>query len=754
MPVVLFAPNIRLFSMSKALTVKAKPVYKTQHPETGSSSWLLGSLATLATIVAFLWLTRQASWMPDPVRDLLMLGGNDNKVFMASVDLNRDGARELYRKALTELQESNYEAALAKLKRLEGVYPGLQDFLWLHEAEAYAGQGNEWAVQKKLTTLLEKQMDSPLQAAALYRIGQSRYRGSEWSAAMESFKSVREKYPNSAYALGSLYYQGALLGKNEKTRAQAAEPLKAYLSECPDCKFSGDAADLLEKTLPHPTPAEHGLIGVAQATASKDFKKTLAHLTQSDRRQSWRALGETQIRAGQTNAGLQTLAQGLPQEKDLDEVRAGVDFMLAHAQSETQKADLLKALTLKSFKIGGDYVLWKLAEIDSEQAPAYYQQITRNYPDGDYAPESGWRLIWPLLANGQNAAFIEQGQQYLTRYAYSKSAPKVLFWIAKLLEKSSPSEATRAYERILQQYPTTYYAFRAKGRLHVLAEGKRDLGWPTLTGRTDYPGQPTSLNTLNILPPAEQWGGEDSGWRRYAAAKELQRIGAADDLRLMATDIMGDLPPALESWADQVSGDRAKGLRAIRDGLDEQAKQSFLASGGKNLKPIGTSDELKLLYPIYFSDIIEIAGDKNQLDPFLIQSLMREESYFNEFAISGSNARGLMQLLPSTAREVAGWEGLSSFQTGDLFLPAVNIRLGSRYLAHLHQLFNGNSMPAVGAYNGGPGAMKRWTQGLTSFNSDPDMFVEKIPYEQSRDYIKKVFASYWNYSRLYSHPTL
>jgi soluble lytic murein transglycosylase len=71
-------------------------------------------------------------------------------------------------------------------------------------------------------------------------------------------------------------------------------------------------------------------------------------------------------------------------------------------------------------------------------------------------------------------------------------------------------------------------------------------------------------------------------------------------------------------------------------------------------------------------------------------------------------------------------------------------------LGYLHETFNYNSMPAVGAYNGGPGAMKRWQQASSLAQSDPDMFVERIPYEQSRDYIKKVFGSWWNYHRLYS----
>ncbi|WP_303672872.1 lytic transglycosylase domain-containing protein [Vampirovibrio chlorellavorus] len=717
-------------------------------------SFAFAGLGVITVLLAYIWFTRQADWLPEPMREVLLPLSGEQKIFVATVDVDRETARSLYRDALKNLQESNYEAALSQFKRIEPVYPGLQDFLWLHEAEAYAGQGNEWAVQKKLNSLLKSHAHSPLMATAIYRIGQSQFRGSEWDAAEKTFKSVRTDYPNTDYAIGSLYYLGALKNKSETTRTEAAELLKSYLKKCPDCKFSGEAADLLEKILPKPTPEEHTLIGIAAANRSEELKKALTHLTQGERQSTWLALGKTQLQAGQTQAGMQTLIDGLSFAKTTDETRAAIDALLAHTSGASQQMALLKTIQSKLPSVGGDYVLWKLAQLDEAQAPALYRQIVSQYSQGDYAPESGWQLLWPLLSSGQQARFIEEGQKYLAQYPYSKAAPKVLFWVGKLLEKSQPNEATRAYQRLTELYPANYYAFRASGRLRVLTQNRPDPGWPTLSNRSDYPPTNTDLNSLDILPKPDAFGAGQTGWYLRNAAKELQRIGATEDLKLLATETMGTVPASIESWAAQVSGDRAKGLRAIRDGLDQQVKDSFINSGRTAIQPAGTRDELKLLYPVYFAEFIRQAGSKNRLDPFLIQSLMREESYFNEFAISTSNARGLMQLLPSTAREVAGWEGLGGFQTPDLFTPAINIQLGSRYLAHLHELFSGNSMPAVGAYNGGPNAMKRWVQASNGFNSDPDMFVEKIPYDQSRDYIKKVFTSYWNYSRLYSQPAI
>lgn len=716
---------------------------KSSRKRTFRPAWF-GIGAIVITILLLLWFAQASRWNPLSFRNFLLLPGGGDRIFIEQVGMDRTAARAAYRAALASLQDGSYDQALNQFKKLEGTYPGLEDMLWLHEAEAYAGLGNEWAVQKKLQNLLDHHGDSPLRTVALYRIGQSQFRGSEWEKASKTFEQVKNDFPGSTYATGSLYYLGAAITRQDGgDKPRAAEYLRGYLKQCPDCKFSGDAADLLEKLLPHPTSEEQALIGLADASASKDPKKTLAHLTKGNRNLTWLTLGRAQIRAGQRPAGVQSIIGGLGYAKDNDEAKKAIDTIAGYSASP---AATLRALSSKHLKTGGDYILWKLAELDPGNANAYLQALLKDYPLSDYAPESNWKQLWPLLAAGQNDAYIEHARAFLGRYGYARSASKALFWIGKLQEKSNPAEATRTYERLLSQYPTSYYAFRASGRLQVLTRNRPDPGWLTHEDR-GYPPDDSDPNLLSIMPPAGQFGG--NGQNRRDAAVELQAIGAGEDVRLFVQEATGNLPPAVQSWVEQVGGDRAKGLRTIRDALEKQTKDDFLASGNKSVRPQGTKDELRLLYPIYFPEPIRQAGQRNELDPLLIQSLMREESYFNEFAISSSNARGLMQLMPATARDVAGWESLPGFTIASLFTPEVNIRLGSRYLAHLHQLFNGNSMPAVGAYNGGPGAMKRWIQSSPYFTEDPDLFVERIPYEQSRDYIKKVFTSYWNYTRLY-----
>lgn len=705
-----------------------------------------GLLACLAIVFGFMWFAREAHWSPKSFQSLLLFQVADDRVFVPGAGMEAETARQLYRDSLGKLGANDYEAAISGFKQLENVYPGLRDLLYLHQAEAYAGQGNEWAVQKKLTALAEEMPQSPLVAVARYRMGQSHHRASEWEKARGMFSRVRSEHPDSEYAIGSLYYLGELALKEPGNRSQAAALFTEYLRSCPNCRFSGEAARQLDALTPHPDREGHLLIGQGYGHAGLNASKAMAYLKEAPLSQTWLLLGGMQIRAGLRAEGVQTLMDGVRHARNMDEARQGIDWILAYSPAD-QRVSRLNILNQRNLATGGDYVLWKLAQLQPAQAQPYYQAILSRYPDGDYAPESGWLRLWPMLSAGQTSAYVSQAQDYLARYPYGKAAPKALFWVAKVLEKNSPSEATRAYQHLRSTYPDSYYAFRASGRLRVLTEGQPDPGW-RIAHRTNYPPAKGFLADLHLLPPADAFDAQPQiGAFRRQVAEELQAIGAAEDMKLYLEESLGEVPPAMRSWMHHVSGERAQGIRVIRDALadEDQALRKRDAKGRPRQRP----DEMKLLYPVYFADHIAPQAARQGLDPYLVQSLMREESYFNELAVSTSNALGLMQLLPSTAREVAGWEKMGGFVPNDLFKPAINVRLGTRYLGYLHQQFNGNGMLAVGAYNGGPGAMKRWASASPYLASDPDMYVERIPYEQTRDYIKKVHESYWNYHRLY-----
>jgi soluble lytic murein transglycosylase len=155
----------------------------------------------------------------------------------------------------------------------------------------------------------------------------------------------------------------------------------------------------------------------------------------------------------------------------------------------------------------------------------------------------------------------------------------------------------------------------------------------------------------------------------------------------------------------------------------------------------------KLLYPVYYAELVTKHADEFGLDPLLIFALIRQESLFEPFAVSSAAANGLMQVIPSTGREIhaeLGWP--SSYTTADLQKPFVSVRFGSYYLAKQRRFFNGDLYTALAAYNGGPGNALRWRERSAG---DPDLLYMFITFDETQRYIRALAANYAIYHRLY-----
>jgi soluble lytic murein transglycosylase len=151
-------------------------------------------------------------------------------------------------------------------------------------------------------------------------------------------------------------------------------------------------------------------------------------------------------------------------------------------------------------------------------------------------------------------------------------------------------------------------------------------------------------------------------------------------------------------------------------------------------------------YPRAYWPRVTAAADAARLDPFLVLSLMRQESLFDPAAVSPAAAYGLMQLLVSTASRVAG----RPVEATALFDPTTNITLGTRYLRQLLDRFDGNLAKALAAYNGGEDAVAKWERRTPG--APTDEFVETISYRETRHYVKQVLGNYRRYRRLYGAP--
>jgi len=157
---------------------------------------------------------------------------------------------------------------------------------------------------------------------------------------------------------------------------------------------------------------------------------------------------------------------------------------------------------------------------------------------------------------------------------------------------------------------------------------------------------------------------------------------------------------------------------------------------------------LWLYFPSPYRDLADSVTDGLLLDSHVLQGIMREESYFDRMVVSRAGAVGVVQLMPSTAADVARWYGLEPLSREDFFDPYASVPVGALYINRQYVAFGGEPVLFLAAYNAGPGNASRWVE-MHGWNpGDPEMYIEQVTYRETRMYVKKVLRSAWIYERL------
>lgn len=248
-------------------------------------------------------------------------------------------------------------------------------------------------------------------------------------------------------------------------------------------------------------------------------------------------------------------------------------------------------------------------------------------------------------------------------------------------------------------------------------------------------------------------------WPDLPAANDLVLAGVYDEASRL-------LEASWKEWDDardhpELTGERYDQLRALTVNNDDW-RQLFLYAhdhyqsarfcaglDNKTSDPDEARAARRLAWPIVRGADLWSYGREFDVDPLLLMGLMRQESTYQSFAVSPANAIGLIQVLPSTGARVAALLGEGRYSPGDLEIPEVNLRYGSYYFSLLMRRFDGVFPLAVASYNGGPHNVSRWYRGWHD-NIDLDVFVEQIPFPETRDYVKRVTGYYAQYVNLYA----
>ncbi|MBF0338970.1 MAG: transglycosylase SLT domain-containing protein [Nitrospirae bacterium] len=614
------------------------------------------------------------------------------------------GAYEHLKGGKTALDNRDYAGAIKQLSLFLETPVLLEDYALLWRAKGYTGAGQPEAALKDILHLKESYPNSPLYKDTL----------------MMEISTQRQLNPERALSLSELYlkkhpddnrirfsYANMLTEDGKETEAQAQFKricLSAgYASEESCDKINAGKFDLGDLVTRAKNLMKKHHYSEAEALLRRALEKspgTLREQILNDiaislfRQKSYNESAELFHKLG--NAYYE--ARSLYRSGQFARFNAKVDTLDANKDEKSAELVLIKGLyyrrqgnTAKALKI-----------FDSLKENRFLKE------------ESLWHIAWAHYLTGDYEEAVEGFKLLYNNYGDQR----YLYWMARTLELMN-KDATELYEKLTRK--GDYYSLLAYYKL----------------GR-----QPELIELVEIKHTVRLNGNPATGKEH----EELRRLAVLLDLNI--EDAIRN--ESLHIIRNATSYDNDMMLEAgMMLNEAHMYRHSVLLAG----KLPYSRKVHRLLYPYAYRDIVDEASRRNSINPLLILSLMREESRFQDDAFSPAGAIGLMQLMPSTAakysaRPGASWSGKEIGERiadkRDIFNVRKNILIGSYYLAQL--VGDSGCVPiALASYNAGEAAVDKWLKDGKYKNIDE--FVEDIPYDETKNYVKRVLKTYFQYTK-------
>ena len=345
-------------------------------------------------------------------------------------------------------------------------------------------------------------------------------------------------------------------------------------------------------------------------------------------------------------------------------------------------------------------------------------EVMRRWPDDAASWDLQWELARKQLLAGQWGGALTVLQAIGADRLPPMLAARHRFWKGFSQHQLGQDEgATATWRELLLHHPGGYYGWRAsvqlgEGELRLQPGAAAEANLPAKAAWSPLASGDAELDRLWRLNLNEE------AWETWRTRKHKPELRASRDL-------------LLEGRLRQAVGDDWTGLHQ----LEEASAQ--LRPDQCELLPVIERG----LHPVRFGDEFATGAAAARLHPTVPLGVARQESRFSPGVSSAAGAVGLMQLLPTTASELAG----RPISAEALKQPALNTALGSRYLRQLLDQSKGNPFLAVASYNAGPGAAQGWVTPL--LQASPELWVEAIPFPETRLYVKKVLGNIWSYQQ-------
>ncbi|CAI2718295.1 lytic transglycosylase domain-containing protein [Nitrospina watsonii] len=371
---------------------------------------------------------------------------------------------------------------------------------------------------------------------------------------------------------------------------------------------------------------------------------------------------------------------------------------------------------------------------DHERALEHYRRLLDQYNYGDYVRSAEFKIPWIHRLRGNLELAEQEFQSILDQFdpksaeyendllnAYSFVAASH-YWLAQTKAAlNKMDERDMELRKLVELHPLSFYSMLARVELNM----------NSLSFVQKEPAPPDSQ--------ARQPGLGEMGRKHLKRAEKLIAIG-------LLQKGLHELSQVTHGHESAEFMNHLIQLFLNAGGYQRSISLSWTLSRRNNHDSVPLN-LIETLFPAAYLEKAKTEAAPYKLDPYLVLALMRQESAFNPNAHSSADAMGLMQLIPQTAKRVARSLGEPAPGSDDLKSPALNIKLGVKYLNHLLEMFGDNPVFALAAYNAGPGKVRQWIQ-IRSSLKDIE-FIESIPYNETRNYVKKVLRNYVIYKKLY-----
>ena len=613
----------------------------------------------------------------------------------------------LYFLGVISFSQESLQQARDYFGRLKNNFPRS---VWLHDTNLHLAkislkEGIPHQAIGYLNSLGSKKVGEPLFTEALYLLGQTYEEQGDPKRGFESYQRLRATFPLSPWA-----------GKAKKEARKLQKQFPVVLG--------------VEKLGPMLKEAEILLAELDYSAAEKIYR-ALPGLDSNKSVQFSSLKGRAEVyrrarKRDQEREVLNQMVREYPQTPEASDAFYRIAEILWNQGKNREALTGFKQLRERypenpnidhaEFARGRIYESLKIPS----EAIQIYRNFPKKFPRSRWRAQATWRLAWIHYLNPNydraHAAFksIARGK-YPEHYRTGAR-----FWQARAAERlGNQEEAKGLYRQIMSGTGDSYYkgpSRNALGRLGEVVEKRKPADGQTLPKPTVTANQNLSFH----LARAEKLS--DLSHHRLAVA-ELDRardqIGNDSSLRMML----------MQQYARNRGYDRSVAL-AIGFGQSSEELRQYR-------------------YPLAYWEIIKKEAVQREMDPHLILSLIRQESLFDPDAISPASALGLMQLLPSTAGREAANMGLLYPGPDQLFDPDLNLRLGINHLKRLLERYPNSLAKALAAYNAGRRPVSRWEKRFASL--DEEEFIERIPYRETRGYVKLVLRNYWIYKELYGN---